>query len=107
MAKEYKFIFKVLLYDECSSTNYYKEAGVGFARDYAEAAREIEEYYKKSLMEIQELVLSSNEGCIAQIPYDVYNVYKNEDEFKYALECDENGTIVEKSDSFEPTSKNF
>ena len=107
MDKKYKFVFKVLLYDDCSSTGYYKEAGVGFAQDYAEAAREIEEYYKNSLMEIQELSLSSNEGNIAQIPYDVYNVYKNEDEFGYALECDANGTVVEKSDSFEHTSKKF
>ena len=102
-----KFIFKVIIADEVSSEGYYFERGIGFASDFAEAATKIQEYYKNSLIEIRELYLSSNDGGIAQIPEEVYVVYKNEDESIYGIECDINGTAVEKSDSFEPISKNF
>jgi hypothetical protein len=102
-----KFIFKVIIEDDASSEGYYFERGVGFASNFAEAPSKIQEYYKDSLIEIRELYLSSNKGEIAQIPEEVYAIYKNEDEFIYGTECDVNGIIAEEPDAFELTSTKF
>ena len=88
-----KFVFKALLEDDCSSTGYYLEHGIGLADNYAEAAKLIEDNYRESLIEIKELYLSSNSGTVLQIPEDIYKAYKLEDEYAFVSECDEKGVV--------------
>ena len=103
---KHKFLFKVLIDDESSPTGYYLERGLGFAENYSEAAENIENYYRDTLVKIIELILLSSSGEIAQVPEEVYKTYLSEDEFGYAEECDENCNIRPKVEKIANEDKN-
>lgn len=108
---KYPFTYIVIYcdYDETNRKNkYLREAGIGFANNYAEAAHILEDAFGEDLIRIANIFLMES-GDLMRLPEEYINVIENET-FK-PIECDTNGRAItdkkwEKIEKFKQTVAN-
>lgn len=91
---KYPFTYVVIYYyyDEDTKKNkYFREAGIGFAENYAEAARMLEDTFGEDLVRIVNIFLMES-GDLLRLPEEYIYVIENET-FK-PIECDVNGRSI-------------
>ena len=91
---KYPFTYAVIYYgyDETIKKNkYFREAGIGFADNYAEAARMLEETFGEDLVRIINIFLMES-GDLMRLPEE-YIAHIENDTFK-PVECDMYGNPV-------------
>lgn len=108
---KYPFTYIVIYcdYDEINKKNkYFREAGIGFADNYAEAAHMLEDTFGEDLVRIINIFLMES-GDLMRLPEEYINVIENET-FE-PIECDINGRTItdkkwEKIEKFKQTVVN-
>ena len=91
---KHPFTYTVVYYDydeNIKKDKYFREAGIGFADNYAEAAYMIEETYGEDLVRIINIFLMES-GDLMRLPEEYINVIENE--IFEPIECDANGRPV-------------
>ena len=94
---KYPFTYVVVYYyydKDTKKNKYFREAGIGFAENYAEAAHMLEEMYGEDLVRIINIFLMESSDLI-RLPEESISMI--EDEAFKPIECDVNGKpIVDK-----------
>ena len=97
---KYPFTYVVVYYyydENIKKNKYFREAGIGFADNYAEAARMLEESFGEDLVRIINIFLMED-GDLLRLPEEYISVIENET-FE-PIECDANGRpIINKKES--------
>lgn len=91
---KHPFTYMVVYYDydeNIKKDKYFREAGIGFADNYAEAAHILEEMYGEDLVRIINIFLMESSGLI-RLPEEFISVI--EDEAFKSIECDVNGEPI-------------
>ena len=91
---KHPFTYMVVYYDydeNIKKDKYFREAGIGFAENYAEAAHIVEEMYGEDLVRIINIFLMESSGLI-RLPEEFINMI--EDEAFKSIECDVNGKPI-------------
>lgn len=91
---KYPFTYAVIYYDydETNRKNkYFRETGIGFADNYAEAARMLEETFGEDLVRIVNIFLMES-GDLMRLPEE-YMFHIENDTIK-PVECDEYGRSI-------------
>lgn len=94
---KYPFTFAVLASSEYEweHTNYYLEHGVGFCTDYADAAGQIENYYRDELVEIKSIRLYDENSIITAKEETIAEIANNLKNFEtVSIPCDEKGNEI-------------
>ena len=92
--RKYPYTFAVLAFspDEWEHTDYYLEHGVGFCTDYADAANQIEDYYRDELVEIKNLKLYEENHIITAKREAIAAIADHLENFEtVSIPCDEKG----------------
>lgn len=95
----YPFSFVVVIYDsydhEKQIGKYKRDSGMGIATSFADAAKQIEDYFDNDLVSIQRLELHEEnhliflpEGCIEEFKRTEWDGYSSQ------IPCDHNGVPV-------------
>ena len=93
---KFPFSYKVIWYNEIYKDPDYKfseDCGMGLADSYADAARQIEQYYGHDLVTIKELTLYEENSLII-LDENVIKKYANE-EYNIIRHCNEHGEYPE------------
>jgi hypothetical protein len=88
----YPFSFVVILQED--EQEFVRETGMGFARNFADAAHLLEEYYGEDIISIKNLELYEDAPLLF-LPDDVIQKYRD-DKFECTHPCDVNGNITSK-----------
>ena len=92
MKYPFTYIVVYCYYDKDTKTNkYFREAGIGFAENYAEAAHILEDTFGEDLIRIINLFLMDG-GDLMRLPEEYINVIENET-FE-PIECNVNGIAL-------------
>ena len=94
---KYPFTYVVVYYyydKDTKKNKYFREAGIGFAENYAEAAHILEDTFGEDIVRIINIFLMDG-GDLLRLPEEYINVIENE--IFEPIECDANGrTITDK-----------
>ena len=91
---KHPFTYVVIYYDynrNVKENKYFREAGIGFAENYAEAAHMLEEMYGEDLVRIINIFLMESSDLI-RLPEKSISMI--EDEAFEPIECDANGKPI-------------
>ena len=91
---KYPFTYVVVYYDydkDTKKNKYFREAGIGFAGSYAEAAGILEESFGEDLIRIVNIFLMDG-GDLLKLPEEYISVIENE--IFEPIECDANGRAI-------------
>lgn len=91
---KHPFTYVVIYYDynkNVEENKYFREAGIGFADNYAEAAHMLEEMYGEDLVRIINIFLMESSDLV-RLPEEYISVI--EDEAFKPIECDVNGKPI-------------
>lgn len=95
--KKYPYTFAVLAFseDEWEHTNYYLEHGIGFCTDYADAAEQIENYYRNELVEIKSIKVYEESSLITAKKETIAEIADHLENFEtVSIPCDEKGNEI-------------
>ena len=88
----FTYIVVYCYYDNDTKKNkYFREAGIGFADNYAEAAHILEETFGEALIRIVNIFLMDSDDLL-RLPEEYISVIENET-FE-PIECDVNGRVL-------------
>ena len=94
---KYPFTYVVVYYyydKDTKKNKYFREAGIGFAENYAEAAHILEDTFGEDIVRIINIFLMDG-GDLLRLPEEYINVIENE--IFEPIDCDANGrTITDK-----------
>lgn len=95
MKYPFTYIVVYYYYDKDTKKNkYFREAGIGFAENYAEAAHILEDTFGEDLIRIVNIFLMDS-GDLLRLPEEYINVIENE--IFEPIECDANGRPITNS----------
>ena len=83
----YPFSYEVILYIDTNS--YTLECGMGFAENFSDAAKQIEDYYGSDIVSIKDIYLFEDSSLMI-MPRDFIKQYKNIS-YVPATPCDADG----------------
>ena len=91
---KYPFTYVVVYYyydKDTKKNKYFREAGIGFAENYAEAAHILEDTFGEDLIRIVNIFLMDS-GDLLRLPEEY--IYVIENETFEPIECDVNGRSI-------------
>ena len=91
---KYPFTYVVVYYyynKDTKKNKYFREAGIGFAENYAEAAHMLEDAFGEDIVRIINIFLMDG-GDLLRLPEEYINVIENE--IFEPIECDANGRAI-------------
>ena len=91
---KYPFTYVVVYYyydKDTKKTKYFREAGIGFANNYAEAAHILEDTFGEDLIRIVNIFLMDSDDLL-RLPEEYISIIENET-FE-PIECDVNGKAL-------------
>ena len=91
---KYPFTYVVVYYyydKDTKKNKYFREAGIGFAENYAEAAHILEDTFGEDIVRIINIFLMDG-GDLLRLPEEYINVIENE--IFEPIECDANGRPI-------------
>ena len=92
MKYPFTYIVVYYYYDKDTKKNkYFRESGIGFAENYAEAAHILEDMFGEDLIRIVNIFLMDS-GDLLRLPEEYINVIENE--IFEPIECDANGRAI-------------
>lgn len=98
MNDKFVFLYEVLCHEKtsegvsngASNDTFYLTSGMGFASDFGEAAKLLEDVYDENLEAIKNIEFCHLDDYVITLPREVLRKYKNE-EYRDRILCDENG----------------
>ena len=94
----YPFTYKVFI---SFDNKYYTECGMGFAKNYSDAAAQIDKYYYSDLIEIKSLILHEENSLIICPEKFCKDYYTYNGFYDSSIRCDEHGNPILKGDEIE------
>ena len=104
MNDKFVFLYEVLCHEEtsevvsngASNKTFYLTSGMGFASDFGEAAKLLEDVYDEDLEAIKNIEFCHLDDYVITLPREVLRKYKNE-EYADRIFCDEEGRELTRS----------
>lgn len=75
----YSFYFRIKVNDDYKENGYCEQSGLGIAKNFADATKQIEEFYGDDLISIEHLELGNEESTLFILPDEICRKYCDED----------------------------